>query len=676
MPSFSNCLFMQNQVVADIEIEDQKIAYYSSVVIRQQFNAHHEFAIRIKYDVLEKIGSFSLGNAQKLIGKAAVIKLKQADSLDVAYEFRGLICEVSMEQSDNFTSDFVLKGYSPTILLENGPHLLSFYKKGLKQIVQQLTKPLSQSSSVKINPSYGSSLSYICQYRESTFNFLNRLSSDFSEWFYYDGKDLFFGKPSSSPNINITYGEDVHSMQIKLQILPMKFSSYSYVSKDDSFVSCNAPSSVSGLDQYANHALQESNKVFSEPVSFPVKQRVESKGDLEGFVKKQKAAMAADLEILSGTGDNPALCIGSVATLKISALDNTTVNKDDGGSFLITAIEHHITENGKYYNNFEGIPSGLEVIPVKNVVQPIAESQIATVMDNADPSNSGRIRVQMLWQKETGQMTDWVRVMTPDAGKSDKASKNRGFVFIPEVGDQVLLCFRYNNPDRPFVLGSVFHGKTGAGGGAQNNTKTLVSKSGNTIKLSDVKGEESITVNTNGGHVIEMSDKKGAEKITVKDKNNNTIVIKTKGDSIDITANAAINMKAPSISMDATTISMIAKGAITMNAGAAIEGAAGTMVTFGAGVSTSLVSAMDTVIMAGKMLSASGGKNVKLASGAGANLELQAKGEAKFKSSKKIDISSKEASLGGSDELLVTSKKATFEGTSKAVVKGSEVDIS
>jgi len=166
---------MQNQVIADIEIEDRKISYYSSVVIRQQFNAHHEFAIRIKYDVLEKLGTFGLNNAKKLIGKSVAIKLKEADSLDDAYEFRGIICEVKMEQADNFISDFILRGYSPTILLENGSHLSSFYKKTLKQVAQQVTQPVAQANcQVKLAPVHTAALTYVCQYRESAFSFLNR----------------------------------------------------------------------------------------------------------------------------------------------------------------------------------------------------------------------------------------------------------------------------------------------------------------------------------------------------------------------------------------------------------------------------------------------------------------------------------------------------------------------
>lgn len=671
---------MQNQVIADIEIEDQKIAYYSSVIISQKFNEHHTFSIRIEYDVLEKAGTFSLSHAQKLIGKSAIIKLLDANTKKVAYEFHGLVCEINVEQSENFTSDLVIKGYSPTILLENGPDFNSFHDKNLQQIAGTLTQSLSQvSCSVSNNPQFKSPITYICQYRESAFHFLNRLSSNFGEWFYYDGQKLYFGRPSKSPEISVTYGVDIQNLQIKLRILPLTFGAYSYVSKNDSFVSSKAPSSVDGLDEYASYALNESKKIFSEAVNFPVNQRVGSKSDLDNFIKQQKTAMAANLKVLSAISDNPTVCIGSVADVKVTVLDNTKFKTEDGGKFLITSVEHHVTANGKYYNSFEGIPSGIEVIPVTNVSTPIAEPQIATVTDNADPANMGRICVQMLWQKQSGETTDWLRVLTPDAGSSSEVSKNRGFVFIPEVGDQVLLCFRYNDPDRPFVLGSIFHGSTAAGGGSNNDKKTLSTKS---------------------GHTIEMNDTSGAEKITITDKKKNVIIIDTVQDSINITANTLVNIKAPTINMDATDIIMTAKNsvsttaggtisesagaaisetagaAITMNAGGALEGAAGGVVTFGAGASASLVSAMDTVIMAGKMFSASAGKNVKISSGVGASINLEATGNAKFDSSKKMVISSKESTISGSDKALFTSKEATMEGSSKAVVKGSEVDIS
>lgn len=472
-----------------------------------------------------------------MIGKSAIIRLANANTLEVAYEFRGIICEISMEQSDNFTSDLVLKGYSPTILLENGPHLLSFYKKSLSDIVTQITQSVVQNNyTVKAAPQFKSPITYLCQYRESTFHFINRLSSDFGEWFYYDGIDLHFGKPSSSPSLDITYGEDVHDIQLTLRILPMAFNSYSYVSKDDKVISSTAPSSVDGLDEYASFALKESNKIFSEPVNFPLRQRVDNKGDLDEFLKKQKSAMAANLEVLTGSSDNPAVCIGAVANVKFSRLENNSFIKEDYGKFLITSIEHHVTDNGKYYNTFEAIPSGMEIIPVKNIAVPIAEPQIATVKDNKDPDGMGRVRAEMLWQQPIGELTDWLRVSTPDAGGGKDGAKNRGLVVVPEPGDQVLICFRYNDPNRPFVMGSMFHGKTGGGGGTGNNTKSLNSKSGHTVSMDDGGG-------------ITIVDKTTGNKIEIDGTN-----------TITITASQAIiltNGKS-TLSMDGDTITLTA----------------------------------------------------------------------------------------------------------------------
>ncbi|WP_315814945.1 type VI secretion system Vgr family protein [Paraflavitalea speifideaquila] len=474
-----------------------------------------------------------------------------------------------MEQSDNFTSELVLKGYSPTILLENGPHLLSFYKKSLDDIANQLTEPAAQSCDVQLAPIHKPPLTYICQYRESTFHFLNRLSADFGEWLYYDGKTLFFGKPSSSPDVDITYGQDVHNMQFTLRILPLNFSGYSYLSKDDSFISGKSPKEVEGLDEYGSFALKESNKVFAESVSFPIKPRVESKGDLDAFIKKQKTAMAARLEVLTGSSDNPFICIGAVANVKFSKFENDSFTKEDYGKFLITSIEHHVNENGKYYNNFEAIPTGLDMIPVQQVVVPIAEPQVATVMDNADPDNKGRVRVQMLWQRASGEMTDWIRVMTPDAGGGKGGAPNRGLVVIPETGDQVLVAFRYNDPDRPFVMGSLFHGKTGGGGGQGNKSKSLTALSGSVISLDG----DAISVVDAAGNKIHLD---GAGKININCSTEITLecgsskITMNSGGKIEVTGTEIIAHGSTKAEMKSTA-SFTAQGTSAIVQGTATE---------------------------------------------------------------------------------------------------------
>lgn len=74
----------------------------------------------------------------------------------------------------------------------------------------------------------------------------------------------------------------------------------------------------------------------------------------------------------------------------------------------------------------------------------------------------------MLWQQAKNLRTQWIRVMTPDAGTSGEVSTKQRFVFIPEVGDHVMLGFRYNDPNRPYSMGEFVIGTTGKGGDIKN----------------------------------------------------------------------------------------------------------------------------------------------------------------------------------------------------------------
>ena len=155
---------------------------------------------------------------------------------------------------------------------------------------------------------------------------------------------------------------------------------------------------------------------------------------------------------------------------------------------------------------------------------PLAETQMATVLSNADPQGKGRVRVRMNWQTD-GMQTGWVRVMTPDGGSSSDVKSNRGFVFIPEVGDQVLLGFRHGDPARPYVLGSLFNGVTGSGGFAANHKKSLTTRSGSTVTFDDTA--HTILLQTTRSNKIFIDELNGtitissAEEVNVNTKNVN-----------------------------------------------------------------------------------------------------------------------------------------------------------
>ena len=182
-----------------------------------------------------------------------------------------------------------------------------------------------------------------------------------------------------------------------------------------------------------------------------------------------------------------------------------------------------IKENN-FKNRFEAIPATIKALPSPKVRMPLAETQMATVLSNADPQGKGRVRVRMNWQTD-GMQTGWVRVMTPDGGGSKDIRSNRGFVFIPEVGDQVLLGFRHGDPARPYVMGSLFNGVTGGGGLEGNHMKSLTTRSGSTVTFDDTA--HTILLQTTRANKIFIDELNGtitvssAEEVNVNTKNVN-----------------------------------------------------------------------------------------------------------------------------------------------------------
>ena len=189
---------MDYNVGAELEVEGQKFDNCTSIFLKQGFNEHHEFICRY-LDYSGNDTTLRLTNFQHNVGKTAIIRFfEEGGSQEIFYEFKGIICEVCMEVSDSGSySELVVKGYSTTISLESGQHFATFHEKKVSDIVSKIVQSAGLTVSAKTK--FNTVLAYKCQYKESSFNFLNRLSSDYGECFYYDGKNLIFGKPSKKP---------------------------------------------------------------------------------------------------------------------------------------------------------------------------------------------------------------------------------------------------------------------------------------------------------------------------------------------------------------------------------------------------------------------------------------------------------------------------------------------
>ena len=376
---------------------------------------------------------------------------------------------------------------------------------------------------------------------------MKRLALQYNEWLYYNGTELIFGKPKLPEPVGLEFGTSLTSLDIGVQTLARPAKVFSYLAMHDQSLAEPTPDNASsGQDILGRNAFQASLDIFKKPANQYALPRINYSTEMRNYVRKKQEAEAAESHYVIGTSEHTDLTVGSIVKLTSSFLERVgSVTSESLGQFIIIDITHTASEEGYYSNEFRAIPAVTHYLPLPDVDMPIAEPQMAKVTRNDDKLGHGRVKVQMNWQ--TGNMTtDWIRVMTPDGGSSDEVRTNRGFVFIPEVGDHVLVGFRHGDPNRPYVMGSLFNGTTGAGGFAENHLKSI---------------------RTRSGHAIELNDSLSSLGITIKDRKGNYIHINSYEDSIvvnaekDITFNAGetftVNAKNMALNIEENTIESV-----------------------------------------------------------------------------------------------------------------------
>lgn len=510
-----------------VSIDGKRLFSFKSLKLHQSINDHHSFELTLDLETGGNRYVHNLKDSAKWIGKSFAVYAGEKSETT----FLGVITGVSLHRKNSDFGLILVSGYSETYLLETDLNFHSWNDCTLTDIIKEITT--NAGVSAKINPEYTEKLDYVCQYNESDFTFIKRLALQYNEWLYYDGIDLIFGRPAHLPDaVKLEFGTSLSSLDIGVKALARPAKVFSYHSLNDQIIAAETPNTPTDKDGLGYDAFMASMAMYKTPARQYALPRIHYSSEMTRYVRKKQEGDTAESHYVLGKSEKATLVTGSVVDLKSSFLERVgNMTSESLGEFLIMEITHTVGENNYYSNEFKAIPAVVETLPVPDVELPVAEPQMARVTKNDDKFGHGRVKVQMNWQ--TGNMsTDWIRVMTPDGGSSDEVRTNRGFVFIPEVGDHVLVGFRHGDPNRPYVMGSLFNGTTGAGGGKENISKTIVTRSGHTLAFNDME-------NGNWG-------------ITLKDTKGNVFQMDTKGSSINITAPQTINLNATNIMLNAS----------------------------------------------------------------------------------------------------------------------------
>lgn len=524
--------------------EEQK---FVSLHLRQGFNRHHTFTVVVNY--LSPNNTFQQTPEKFIgyIGETASISFVHRQTGE-SYDFEGIITQVEMVGSMGETGGVAIHGTSPTILYENNRTLDSWMDQSLSTIIKEVTQEYGKVNLVS-NPKYAAPIPYMAQYNESVFDFMNRLSALYGEWFYYDGTKVYFGKPDRDNTEKIVYDMDLEEVRLVANLVPGKSARYDYVAQENKQHNADTPAKPDGMNDLQSIAHSCSEKAYTAKTTSAADPHVTDKAELDEQMRIVKNASGANLLNIKGIGKTCRIRIGEI--IDVSFPDRMKL--PPLGKFRIVGIEHEVRRDGHYSNSFVGVPDGTVHIPVPDVKRPLALPELATVKENNDDKGQGRVKVAFDWQKN-GKTTNWIRVQTPNAGVSGAVPKNRGWVFVPEIGDQVMVSYEHGNPDRPYVTGSVFHSGSGKGGDKDNKVKSIITRSGNAIVFDDETG--SIVITDQTGKQLIMLD--GTDAITVMAKRSITLTNE---------AESVIVMDDKSIGLQADTIALEGRKSVTLLSG-------------------------------------------------------------------------------------------------------------
>lgn len=293
-------------------------------------------------------------------------------------------------------------------------------------------------------------------------------------------------------------------------------------------------------------------KTFGDPVYVATDVAYRTQAEVDGAAAAIAEQIAGAFAEFDGVArGNPKLRAGAAITV-----DNVGAPFD--GKYVITTSRHRyepttgytswISVTGRQERSLYGLSSGGNGAGGRGW-SPV----VGQVSDSNDPLEQGRVKLTFPWLSDT-YVSDWARTVQPGAGK------DRGWMVVPEVGDEVLVVFEQGDVRRPYVLGGLYNGidtpplgpvdLIDSGSGAVNR-RSMVSRRGHRIDLIDEDGRaEGITLSTTGDKLQLVMDSVDT-KVTVH--SDGKILVEGKGGILIDSASAKLELKGGEVAINATS---------------------------------------------------------------------------------------------------------------------------
>jgi uncharacterized protein involved in type VI secretion and phage assembly len=181
----------------------------------------------------------------------------------------------------------------------------------------------------------------------------------------------------------------------------------------------------------------------------------------------------------------------------------------------------------------------------------------ALVTDVKDPVSQGRVKIRLPWLDKAakGRYEEWARLARLMAGYG------RGSWFVPDPGNEVLIAFERGDVRAPYVIGSLWNNTDlppeSMDGAGANAVRTLRTRSGLQIRLSDEEDQPEIAIDVPGGASLTL--RRLGKSVELRDAAGNEISLKP--GEVSIQAGGVLRISVAKVEIDA--------GEVDVNAGVA-----------------------------------------------------------------------------------------------------------
>ena len=590
----------------------------------RSLHAREELARLFEFDVhaLAEEADIKVGD---LLGKPASVSLRLTD--DRERHFHGLVCAMGVvgELEDGIDYRLVLRPWLWLLTRRSDNRI--FQGKSVVDIAKEVFKPFGADYEFKLSgtpPTYD----YCVQYRETDFDFISRL-------FEREGLYYYFRHEEAKHTLVVVNAPDKHEPCPGGHEFRFRASADRALDEEPitewarqrelqpgrwTLTDYNFETPKTSLLESANSSVPKASaklEVYDYPGPFHDASGAERTAKLRAEMTDARHAL------VSGGGSTRTMTCG----YRFEISDHPDRAENVAHLALATEIEmgyggYEAGAGDDYFRcRFTAAPASVPFRPERLTPKAVvAGPHTATVVgpsgEEIHVDEHGRVKVQFHWDrlgKKDADSSCWVRVSQPSAGKGF------GMVWLPRIGEEVVVDFLEGDPDRPLITGRVYNAEhmppyTLPDHKTVSTIKSRSSKKGgaqdfNELRFEDEKGKEYLLVQAQK-HRLELV--KGSARSEIR-KHESRTVTKNRYDKIGGELHLTVGQDAKQ--EVGGKLSLTVADDMLLKAGGLHSLRAGMDITAQAGTAYSVQAGTDTHVKTGTNLGMEAGMNVHLKGG-------------------------------------------------------------